>query len=120
MEQEHWEAARICVIAKMLIATQFLKWKKNLNIDIYLWLSCVVLQAGLLWLCFLDYGEKNFQFLKNVIVQKENKNTNKMFSPMCDFFLLKQICNSNVAVNMDWCGIYVSFDLQSMMCFKKS
>lgn len=40
-----WEAAhsRLYVIAKMLIATHFLKWRNHIPV----WLCCVVLKAGL-------------------------------------------------------------------------
>lgn len=41
------------------------KKKKN---DIYVWLSCVVLQAGLLWLCILDYGQKMISRFSKILV----------------------------------------------------
>lgn len=87
-----WEAAHIYLIAKMLIATHFLKWKKKKN-DIYVWLSCVVLQAGLLWLCILDYGQKMIsRFSKILVLYRCSKKKKK-----------KQIkCSVLVCVNFFW------------------
>lgn len=55
-----WEAAHIYIwLPKCWL--QHISWKgKKKKNYIYLWLSCVVLQAGLLWLCILDYGQKKW------------------------------------------------------------
>lgn len=71
-----WEAApsRLYVIAKMLIATHFLKWRNHIPV----WLCCVVLKAGFFCGSIAWITDKNdyFQVLKNVgIVQKFWKST---------------------------------------------
>lgn len=84
------EAAHILyVIAKMLIATQFLKWKRN----VYL--------SGCLVLCFkqgcgsVTWTKKKklhpgFEKCWHCTEVLKKKKTNKMFGPgMCNFFIVK-------------------------------
>lgn len=93
-----WEAAHIYLIAKMLIATHFLKWKKRKKNDIYVWLSCVVLQAGLLWLCILDYGQKMISRFSKILVlyrcSKKKKKQIKCSVLVCVNFFFKKNRNN--------------------------